>query len=97
MKTFWLVGKKEEAEVAETFMSMAGGHTTVLGRHSESSLSQSSHSVHPAMESLFEEDEAIEEDNDLVIPQKDSPVAYYGHVPHTPHNSNGVHFQFEKV
>lgn len=98
MKTFWLLGKKEGAEAAQTFMSMARGHTTAIGLPGESNLSQSNHSVHPAaMESLFEEDEAIEADDDVVIPQKESPVAYYGHVPHTPRTANGLHFQFEKV
>ena len=100
MKTFWLVGKKEGEEATQTFMSMVGGHTTAIGPHCETgslSVSQSKHSLQPAMESFFEEDETIEEDDDVVIQQKDSPVAYYGHVPHTPHNSNGLHFQWDKV
>ena len=97
MKTFWLVGKKEGAEAAQTFMSMVGGHTTAIGPHGEGNLSQSTHSVPPGMESLFKEDKDIEGEDEVVIPQKDSPVAYYGHVPHTPHNSNGMLFNFEKV
>lgn len=97
MKTFWLVGKKEGVEAAQTFMSMVGGHTTAIGPHGEANLSQSTHSVPTAMESLFEDDEAIEGEDEIVIPQKDSPVAYYGHVPHTPHSSNGILFKFEKV
>lgn len=100
MKTFWLVGKKEGREATQTFMSMVGGHTTAIGPHCETgslSVTQSKHSLQPAMESFFEEDETIEVDDDVVIQQKDSPVAYYGHVPHTPHNSNGLHFQWDKV
>ena len=100
MKTFWLVGKREGGEAAQSFMSMVGGHTTAIGHHCETSRlsdTQSKTSLQPAMESFFEEDEAIEGDDDVVIQQKDSPVAYYGHVPHTPHNTNGLHFQWDKV
>lgn len=100
MKTFWLFGKKEGGEAAQTFMSMVGGHTTAIGPHCETSRlsdTQSKSSLQPAMGSFFEEDEAIEADDDVVIQQKDSPVAYYGHVPHTPHDSNGLHFQWDKV
>lgn len=101
MKTFWLIGKKEGGEACQSFMSMVGGHTTAIGPHSETALSvtQSKNSLQPAMESFFEEDEAIEADDDIpvLIQQQDSPVAYYGHVLHTPHNSNGLHFQWDKV
>lgn len=102
MKTFWLVGKKEGAEAVQSYMSMVGGHTTAIGGHNlqgeMSDATMESHTLKPRVDSVPEEEEVIGTEDDVMIPQKDSPVAYYGHVPHTPHNSNnGVYFQWEKV
>ena len=101
MKTFWLVGKKEGGEAVQSFMSMVGGHTTAIGAHNDIVLSEAplgSHSFQPRVDSVPEEEDVIETEDDVVIPQKDGPVAYYGHVAHTPHNSDsGVHFQWDKV
>ena len=48
---------------------------------------------------VSEEDEktlnGADEGNEIINPQKDCPVAYYGHVPHTPAN-DGVHFKWEE-
>lgn len=101
MKTFWLVGKKDGGEAVQSYMSMVGGHTTAIGGHHQGEMSHAtmgSHTFQPKADSVPEEEELIETEDDVVIPQKDCPVAYYGHVPHTPHSSNnGVLFQWEKV
>ena len=48
---------------------------------------------------VSEEDEktlnGADEGNEIINPQKGCPVAYYGHVPHTPAN-DGVHFKWEE-
>ena len=101
MNTYWLVGKKDGGEAVQSYMSMVGGHTTAIGGHHQGEMSHAtmgSHTFQPKADSVPEEEELIETEDDVVIPQKDCPVAYYGHVPHTPHSSNnGVLFQWEKV
>ena len=101
MKTYWLIGKKEVGgEAAQSYMSFVGGsHPTAISQQSEDGISNSTLVEKLPGGPIPEEDESITwplEEDEVISSQKDSPVAYYGHVPHTPHN-DGTKFHWEKV
>ena len=112
MKTYWLVGKKGVGgEVPQSFMSFVGGsHPIAIGAQNEDGISNSTlANINLKLQenAIPEEDDSInwpaeeeeeEKDDEIINPQKDSPVAYYGHVPHTPQCANGgIRFHWEKV
>lgn len=108
MKTFWLLGKKGGGgEAAQSFMSFVGGsHPIAIGaqggedRISNSTLGNIDLQL-PMASVPEEEEDSINwpsEEDEVINPQKDKPVAYYGHVPHTPQSANdGLRFHWEKV
>lgn len=104
MKTYWLVGRNGTGETAQSYMSFVGG-SHPIAIHTESDDATSHHStlgninLQMKTTTVSEEDEktlnGADEGNEIINPQKDCPVAYYGHVPHTPANG-GVHFKWEE-
>lgn len=112
MKTYWLVGKTGIGEVPQSFMSFVGGsHPIAIGTQNEDGISNSTltninlklqeNTIPEEGDSInwpAEGDEEQEKEDEIINPQKDSPVAYYGHVPHTPQCANGgIRFHWEKV
>ena len=106
MKTYWLVGKRGlGGEAAQSFMSFVGGsHPIAIGAQDADRISNSTLgnvNLQLPGETIPEEDESINwptEEDEVIDPQKDGPVAYYGHVSHTPQTANdGMRYQWEKV
>lgn len=112
MKTYWLVGKTGIGEVPQSFMSFVGGsHPIAISTQNEDGISNSTltninlklqeNTIPEEGDSInwpAEGDEEQEKEDEIINPQKDSPVAYYGHVPHTPQSANGgIRFHWEKV
>lgn len=110
MKTYWLVGKKAvDDETAQSFVSFVGGRNPIaICSHSETDRISNSAlgQINLQLSGQDIPDDNKEgdslnwpiEENEVIYPQKDSPVAYYGHVPHTPQNKriNGLSFQWDK-
>ena len=110
MKTYWLVGKKAvDDETAQSFVSFVGGRNPIaICSHSETDRISNSAlgQINLQLSGQYKPDDDKEgdslnwpiEENEVIYPQKDSPVAYYGHVPHTPQNKriNGLSFQWDK-
>ena len=100
-------------ETAQSFLSFGGGsNAVVITTQNDDAISNSTlgHiNLHLAGQVIPEEEEEGEHDNDeslsswpieeneIINPQKDSPVAYYGHVPHSPQiTKDDLKFQWHK-
>lgn len=104
MKTYWLVGRNGTGETAQSYMSFVGGsHPIAIQTECDDATSHHSTlgniNLQMNTTTVSEEDEktlnGADEGNEIINPQKDCPVAYYGHVPHTPANDR-VHFKWEE-
>ena len=103
------VGEK----TVQSFLSFGGGsNPMVINTQNDDTISNSTLGridLHLSGQAISEEEEEGDQDNDeslslwpieeneIINPEKDGPVAYYGHVPHTPQTTkDDWRFQWHK-